>query len=65
MGPIYVMLILLNIHTGEEVSRKIESGPYDTPAVCAQAPVGAPAEYPNGDVVAVHECAVSHVDKAS
>lgn len=62
MEPIYLML---NIHTGAEVSRKIESGPYDTPFVCAQVPVGEPAEYPQGDTVVVHECAISHVDKAS
>lgn len=65
MEPIYLMLIVLNIHTGAEVSRKIESGPYDTPAICAQVPVGLPAEFPTGDTIVVHECSISHVDKAS
>jgi hypothetical protein len=65
MEPIYVMLIVLNIHTGVEVSRSIESGPYQTPVECTQVPVGQPAEYPKGDTVVVHECSISHVDKAS
>lgn len=65
MEPIYLMLITLNIHSGEEISRKIETGPFDTPNICAMQSVGEPAEYPNGDTIVVHECAISHVDKAS
>ena len=65
MEPIYVMLIMLNIHTGEEVFRKIESGPYETIVECAKTTVGQPAEQPKGDLVAVHECSISHIDKAS
>lgn len=65
MEPIYVMLILLNIHTGDEIYRKIESGPFDTPAACAATTISAPAEHPIGDTIVVHECSISHVDKVS
>lgn len=65
MEPIYVMLIVLNIHTGAEVSRKIETGPFDDPQTCAASTVGMPAELPKDDTIVVHECSISHVDKAS
>jgi hypothetical protein len=62
---IYVMLILLNIHTGEEVFRKIESGPYETIIECTKTTVGQPAEQPKDDLITIHECVISHVDKVS
>lgn len=55
MDPIYLMLIVLNIHTGAEISRKIETGPFDTPSACAITTVGQPSEIPNGETIAVHE----------
>lgn len=70
MEPIYIMLILLNAHTGEEISRRIESGPYDSVVACTRAQMKSPGidevvlttEPPQ---IAVHECAISHVDKTS
>jgi hypothetical protein len=70
MDPIYVMLILLNAHTGEEISRRIESGPYASVDECTKAQMKSPTidevvlttEPPQ---IAVHECAISHVDKSS
>ncbi len=65
MEHIYVMLIVLNIYTGAEVSRKIEMGPFEDVAVCAASTVGLPAELPKDDTIVVHECSISHVDKVS
>ncbi len=62
MTTLYLFAILLNIHTGAEVSRIIEEGPFDTIPACTEAQVKTMPTKPEGDTIVVHECAVSHVD---
>jgi len=52
----FVLALVLDAHTGAELARKVESGPYDTVQECTQQTVGQPAETTQEGKIVVHEC---------
>jgi hypothetical protein len=56
---VFLFAITLDIHTGEESSRKPVTGPLDV-QTCVQRQLDMPPTRPEGESIVVYECAIDN-----